>query len=155
MSDIDRDLRTGAYATSTMLKRLKAKTGIVGESLEGTTTDKRLGIDYNLFIDGGTVTGSHRHFAKSYKGYFCLRYSRKNNKDTDFQKLWDKPDNHLYSFSWGWIDETRPIHFIAAGALKRILIGDGHEKYQKIDPFGDGNLFILIPVGDIPKVRIV
>lgn len=153
-SNLTRDLSTGEFAVQAMLSRVLQEKGIEGVSLGGSKDDLERGVDYQLMIDGELVEGSHRHMSGKHKGVFCLRASRSTGVATDLQKLADKADTHLYSFSWGYIDTANPgpVSFVSAKNIKKMIAT--HPELKATDLFGDGNTFLCIPESLFPDAPI-
>lgn len=144
------------------VRALKTKTEILDStckllSTEDSEADLEGGQDYILnFSNGKQIGGSHRHMKKIYEEYFCLRYSIPSKAPTEVQKLDFKSSDYHYSFSWGWIKPEMKICIVTALQFKQWFEDhkDSLNNYLE-EIFNDGNVFVKIPVKDIPSYSVI
>lgn len=144
----------GRTAVQILKGRLEVQKKAVFESLEGSQEDLNNGCDYRVVINGKVYYGAHRHVKNALRDSLLIRYSRPSGKKTEFDKLKNKPDDFILSYSWGALnEETTPVSYTSLKVLRRWLDSHVVEDYLS-SPYKDGVQFLKIPVSDVKLVSL-
>jgi hypothetical protein len=148
----------GAKALAIFGDRLFKERNIKLVSIEGSSRDLIQGVDYELYNEFGEKfrEGSHRHWGTPTSNYAHIRFSRYTGAKTDFHKLEGKPDNYIYSFSFGEEpSEGMKIRAISARSLRAWIDANKKdlEKYR-VWPFNSkDSSFLEIPFSQLSGVK--